>query len=110
MRIRDLRVLFPALALLAISCAPYHHHPGPPHGPMGMGCGPEACRYMSACFSEGAIHSNAGVCQACSGGKWVAATGCHECACHECGGKMGKSSPCGGGHEHHKAHRPPQQH
>jgi len=100
MRIAVNRVWLPALALIALSCAPWHRHPGAPHGAgMAMACGPDACGYKSKWFSDGAIRSNDGVCQACSGGKWVAATGCHECACHECGGKMGKSAPCD--REHH---------
>ena len=52
------------------------------------------------------INTSGGVCQACSGGKWVSATGCHECTmgCNDCGmmGKMKgkKPGPChhGGGH------------
>ncbi len=101
MRILDPRVWLPALDVLAIACGP-HHYPGGPHGHgMMHGCGPDACGYRSECFSDGAVRSNDGVCQACSGGKWVTATGCHECACHECGeGKMGK--PCE--HEGHGRH------
>jgi hypothetical protein len=102
MRIADHRLWLPALALVALACAPFHRHPG--HGPgMAMACGHDACAYRSECFSDGAVRSNDGACQACSGGKWVAATGCHECACHGCGGKMGKSAPC----EHELHHRPP---
>jgi hypothetical protein len=105
MRMADPRVWLPALAFVALACAPCHRHPGGPHGPgMGMACGPDACRYKSECFSDGAIRSNDGVCQACSAGKWVAATGCHERACHERGGKMSKSAP--DDREHH--HGPPQ--
>jgi hypothetical protein len=105
MRIADPRVWLPALALVALACAPCHRPPGPPHGPgMAMACGPDACAYKSKCFSDGAIRSNDGVCQTCSGGRWVAATGCQQSACHECGGKMGKSVPCD--REHH--HRQPQ--
>ena len=100
MRITDHRVWLPALALLAFACAPWHHHPGA-HGGMPMACGHDACRYESECFSDGAIRSSAGVCQACSAGKWVAATGCHECPCHERGGKMGKSVPREG-EQHHR--------
>ena len=96
MRITDARVWVAALAFLAAACGP-HLCRRPPHGPaMMMGCGPDACGYQSTCFSDGAVRSNDGVCQACSGGKWVAATGCHECGC----GKMDKSAPCE--HEHHE--------
>ena len=63
-----------------------------------MPCGRTACTYKSKCFSEGAIRSNAGVCQACSEGRWVAAAGCRESACHECGGKMGKPHHRGSEH------------
>jgi hypothetical protein len=95
MRIADHRLWLPALAFIAFACAPCHRHPGPGHGHgMAMGCGPDACRYRSECYSEGAVRSNDGVCQTCSGGKWVPATGCREHACHECGGKMGKRAPC----------------
>jgi hypothetical protein len=101
MRIADPRIWLPALALVALACAPCRRPPGPPRSPdMAMVCGPGACGYKSKCFSEGAIHSNDGVCQTCGGGKWVAATGCHECACHECDGKMGKSAPCEREHHH----------
>jgi hypothetical protein len=75
---------------------------------MMHGCGPESCVYKSHCFSSGAVRSNDGVCQACSGGKWVATTGCSEhgmCGdCHDCGKhKGGKPGPChgGDGHRHH---------
>ena len=100
MRIPSPRVWLPLLALVAIACAP-HHCPKPPHGPgMMAACGPDACWYKSRCFSEGAMHSNDGVCQSCSGGKWVAAGGCREDACHECGGM---SAPC----DHAHRRRPP---
>jgi hypothetical protein len=103
MQIADHRVWLPALALVALACAPCHRRPGP-HGPgMAMACGRDACGYGSKCFSEGAVRANDGVCQACSAGKWVAATGCHDGACHQCGDKMGKAAPCE--REHH--HRPP---
>jgi len=105
MRMSTLRMLIPVLALVAVACAPHHHHPWV-HDGMGMphGCGPEACSYRSKCFSSGAIRSNDGVCQACTGGKWVAATGCSECGCHhhDCGG--GGKMPCD--HDHHDAHHP----
>ena len=91
MRLVDHRIWIPALALFAFACAPCHHR----HGMgMGMGCGAGACGYMSHCYSEGAVRSNDGVCQACSAGKWAPATGCREHAGHECGGKVGKSAPC----------------
>jgi hypothetical protein len=101
MRITDHRLWLPALAFLALACAPCHRRFGP-YGPgMAMACGHEACGYQSKCFSEGAIHSNDGVCQACTGGKWVPATGCQECACHGCGSMMGRSSsPCEHEHPH----------
>ena len=106
MRITNHRVWLPLLALLALGCAPCHRHLGPPHGHgMAMVCGQDACGYQSKCYSDGAIRSNDGVCQTCSGGKWVPATGCHDCACHGCGDKMGKSTPCE--HEHQHQHGRP---
>ena len=116
-------VLIPALAFLTIACGPHHGRCG---GPDGAPCrggdhgmmmhhhdgGPGSCSYKSRSFSEGAVQSNGGVCQACSGGKWVAAEGCHDHGCceHGCGmmGKKGKKSmPCmhggesgGGKHAH----------
>jgi len=95
MRVADHRVWLPALALFAFACAPCHR----PHG-MGMGSGGAACGYKSEWFSDGAVRSNDGVCQACNAGKWVAATGCREHTCHECGGKTGKSAPCNREHGH----------
>jgi hypothetical protein len=112
-------IVIPALALLAMSCAPRRHCPegggpckGKPgmmmkhHGPHGhLGCGPESCQYKSKCFSSGAVHANSGVCQECSGGKWVSASGCRE----DCGGKgHGKHKPCddhGHGHGKRGQHR-----
>jgi hypothetical protein len=99
MRLTDSRLWIPALAFLAFACAPCHRRPGP-HG-MGTACGPGSCAYMSQCFSEGATRSNDGVCQACSAGKWVAATGCQE---HHCGGKMCASGPCEAEHARGKRH------
>lgn len=99
MRLTHHRLWLPALAFFALACAPCRRHPGPGHGP-GMGCGPEACVYKSQCFSDGASRSNDGVCQTCSGGKWAASTGCHECAGHTCG-MMDKSAPCDAEHHHH---------
>ena len=93
MQIVDHRVWLAALALLAVACAPRHHHGGPG---MGMGCGGSACRYKSECYSEGAIRSNDGVCQSCSAGKWTAATGCREHMSRECG----KAAPCEREHQH----------
>jgi len=114
-------VLIPALAFLTIACGPHHGRCG---GPDGAPCrggdhgmmmhhhdgGPGSCSYKSRSFSEGAVQSNGGVCQACSGGKWVAAEGCHDHGCceHGCGmmGQKGKKSmPCmhggeGGGGKH----------
>jgi hypothetical protein len=91
-----------ALVLVGASCGPHRrHHGGPcwkggPHGHMAMqGCGPESCTYDDDCFSAGAMRSNAGVCQQCSGGTWVASTGCTTGDCGKCG-KCGKA-PCGKG-------------
>ena len=112
-------IVIVALALTAMACAPrrqWHHGPpcmGDPgmHGmAMAHGCGPESCVYRSNCFSSGATRSNDGVCQACSGGKWVNTTGCSEhgmCGdCHHCGKMKGcKAGPCHGGDApcvHHK--------
>jgi len=114
MRLAKTSIVISAFALLMLGCAPchmHHHGPGMDDHHAWMGCGPDACLYGSRCFSSGAVRSNNGVCQGCSGGKWVAATGCAEHAgcCHMggggdgkgkggCCGKMGdKSSPCGGG-------------
>ena len=101
MRIRSLFVVS-ILALVAAACAPRHpygpHHGGPGweghHGYMSPGCGPGSCTYKSGCFSEGAAHSNDGVCQACNGGRWVPAEGCSE---HHCGGCCGHGG-CMEGH------------
>ena len=117
MRLRHSLLVIPVLALLALGCGPRHctsHHGEPCQGGkpgiamMMHGCGPESCAYQSRCFSSGAVRANDGVCQACSGGKWVNAEGCHhhDCCEHGCGGKMGKkSTPCmhggeGGGGKH----------
>ena len=89
------------LAFVTFGCGPWHHRRACGMG-MGMGCPAGACRYKSECFSDGAMRSNDGVCQACSGGKWVPGTGCREHGCHECGGKMGKS-PCDHEEHHRKA-------
>jgi len=90
MRLVDPRVWLPALALLALACAPSHRFAGH-HGPgMGMACGRTACAYKSKCFSEGAVRSNDGVCQACNEGRWVAAAGCREPMCHEHEGRIEK--------------------
>jgi len=111
MRLSKTSIVIVALSLLTMACAPrgqWHHH-GPPcmggpgmHGAMGYGCGPESCAYKSRCFSNGAVLSNDGVCQACNDGKWVSATGCSEHAmCGACAGcpmmKGGKPGPCPGG-------------
>jgi hypothetical protein len=104
MRMTDPRLWLVPLTVLAFACAPCHRPPRAWRPGMGMACGQDACTYRSKCFSEGAVRSNDGVCQACAGGKWTAASGCRESACHECGG-MGKPAPCehehghpGGGH------------
>jgi hypothetical protein len=108
MRLLKSLVMIPALALLAMSCGPRHPCMSPHGAPckagmaamaMAHGCGPESCTYQSRCFSSGAVRSNDGVCQSCSGGKWVEATGCSACGkCSDCGGMMGKmdkkSGPC----------------
>jgi hypothetical protein len=96
------RLSLVALALVAFACAPAHRHPHAWNPGMAMACGRDACAYRSKCFSEGAVRSNDGVCQACTGGKWTAATGCRETACHECG-EMGKTAPCGHEHGRHGA-------
>jgi hypothetical protein len=115
-------IVISALALVVTSCGPHHRRCG---GPEGAPCkggdrhgttmhhhggGHGACSYKSTWFSEGAVRSNDGVCQACNGGKWVAADGCHTCdkGCGHCGegkGRKGKKSgPChhdgGPGHSH----------
>ncbi len=85
MRLRHSLLVIPVLALLALGCGPRHcmsHHGEPCQGGKpGMAmmmhdCGPESCTYSSSCFSGGAVRANDGVCQACSGGKWVSAEGC----------------------------------
>jgi hypothetical protein len=117
MRFAKSMLVIPVLALLAMSCAPKRHCPyekgggpcpGKPgmamkhHGPHGwFGCGPEACQYKSKCFSAGAIHANSGVCQECSGGRWVAASGCRKD--HDGKGK-GHGKRGRGGHEHGHHH------
>jgi hypothetical protein len=127
MRVVHSLILIPALALLVSACGPHHRRCGGPDGPPcrggkhammhhhgGHGGGPGACMYKGKGFSEGAVHSNDGVCQACSGGRWVEAQGCdhHECGkgCDhdDCKGRKGKKSgPChhgGGGHSHPHKH------
>lgn len=114
MRLSKTLMVIPVLALLTVSCA--HRRGGASHHgepckagkhamAMAHACGPESCTYKSRCFSPGAVSSNDGVCQACSGGKWVDATGCSECGkhCDDDGCKMKgkKSGPChhgGSGH------------
>jgi hypothetical protein len=81
--------VLPILALVASACAMHHPH----HRHMGMGCGPGSCGYQSKCFSEGAVRSNDGVCQTCSGGKWIGATGCSDPDCRACCAMMG-DAPC----------------
>ncbi len=116
MRLSRALILIPVLAVLAMACGPRRpcmsHHGEPCKGgrhamAMPHGCGPESCTYKSHCFSSGAVRSNDGVCQACSAGKWVSASGCSEHGkCGDCdyrgkgkGGKGHKSEPC-----HHKPH------
>ena len=120
-------VVVPALALLVTACGPHHrrhHGPDDPHhrgghhaGMMGHHGGHGACSYKSNWFSEGAVRSNDGVCQACSAGKWVAAEGCHAHDCGkgcdhgDCQGRKGKKpAPChhdgrGYGHPHKHPHQ-----
>jgi len=102
-------IVIPALAVLMLGCGPHMHH-GNDHWMEGHGgwhpvCGPEACFYGHGCFSSGAVRMNDGVCQGCSGGKWISTSGCQEhggCqGCGHCGGcghgggKMGeKPGPC----------------
>jgi hypothetical protein len=114
MRALQYLVVIPALALLTMACGPHHGRCGGPGTPpcrggdhammMHHGGGPGACAYKSRWYSQGAIQSNDGACQACSSGNWVPATGCTETGCggcHECGGKMGKKpGPCHGGPDH----------
>ncbi len=111
MRLVKSMVVIPALALLAMSCAPRHAGPHGPGGPpckgkgmakmMMHGCGPDSCAYGSRCFSPGAIRSNDGACQECNGGKWVGASGCRD-GCDMKHGK--KSAPCDH-HKHDRHHR-----
>jgi len=89
------RLLILAVALVAFACAPCRARPDHPHH-MGMACARDGCVYRSQCFSDGAVRGNDGVCQACTAGKWVAATGCRESPCHACGEMM----------EHGPSHRP----
>jgi hypothetical protein len=105
MRLVNARTLLPALALFALCCAP-HRPCGAPHGapchgpgtgaPATRACEPDGCVYQSKCYSGGAIRSNGGVCQECSSGKWVSATGCSVAD----GCKMG-AMPCAHGKKHH---------
>ena len=102
MRMTKLAILIPLLVLLG-ACAPHRHdgwrhggHHGE-YGRMSMGsCGQGSCTYRSRCFSNGAIHANGGVCQACTDGRWAAASGCREDDNRPCPmmkGK-GKKGPC----------------
>jgi hypothetical protein len=102
MRIRSL-VAVSLFAVLAAACAPHYHHGpryggeperGEHHGWMSHGCGSGSCTYRSHCFSEGAVRSNDGVCQACSAGRWAPADGCSD---HHCMGCMGKDGCMGKG-------------
>jgi hypothetical protein len=106
------RVLLPALALFALSCAP-HHPCGVPDGAPCHGhrmeaavtraCGSDECAYKSQCYSDGAIRSAGGACQECSSSKWVSSTGCSsgEGCKMDCrmGCKMG-AKPCDHGSKH----------
>lgn len=124
-------ILIPALALVVSACGPRHGRCGGPEGPPCRGgrhammhhhgAGPGGCAYKGDVFSEGAVSSNDGVCQACSGGRWVEAQGCDHHACgegcdhhgcgkgcdhHDCKGWKGKKSgPCPhAGHPHPHMH------
>ena len=110
MRALHALIVIPALALAVASCAHRHHGPGDPHhrgakhARMGHHGGHGACSYKSNWFSEGAVRSNDGVCQSCSGGKWVAADGCQHDGCGHCdhkGMKGKRSGPC---HHHDRDH------
>ena len=99
------RVLLPALALFALSCAP-HRPCGAPQGapchgpgtgaPVARACAPDECAYKNECYSIGAIRSNSGACQECSSGKWASSTGCS--GRESC--KMA-AMPCAHGNKHH---------
>ena len=118
MRIRSL-IVVSILALAAAACAPRHAY-GPPHGGPGWeghhgymshGCGPGSCTYKNKCFSEGATHSNDGVCQMCNGNRWVPAAGCmphHDgdgCCGHGCCMGHGKGDmPCMHKHDGRRPH------
>jgi hypothetical protein len=123
MRIMKTAMMVSLLVLLG-ACAPHRHdqwhrgdqyrgggmHHGGHAGMMMGGCGPGSCTYRSRCFSNGAINSNGGVCQSCTDGRWVAASGCTEHECHHCDrcgmGKGKKSGPCHG-HGEKRGGRPP---
>jgi hypothetical protein len=92
-----------SLLVLLGACAPQRYdgwHRGDQYrgghhgGAMMGGCGPGSCTYRSRCFSNGAIHPNGGACQACTDGRWVAATGCRDDGRHPCGMMKGKKGPC----------------
>ncbi|MCC6850163.1 MAG: hypothetical protein IT294_16830 [Deltaproteobacteria bacterium] len=96
MRLSKILIVVPVLALLAMGCAPRRQGAGPHHGPapgMMHGCGPDSCGYQSQCFSNGAVRSNDGVCQACNGGRWVEASGCAEHHHDGCCGHSGCPGP-----------------
>ena len=89
MRIVDPRLFVGALALLAVACGPHRHdgghrgtHREGHHHQMAKGCGPEGCAYRNRCFSDGAVSTNAGVCQQCTQGRWVSASGCRDGGWH----------------------------
>ena len=118
MSLASIRILVPALALLAAACAP-HHRPGmhgehdqwAMHHKGGGRCERDACTYAGRCFSNGAMRLNGGACQQCNAGQWVGATGCGAEGC-----RMGKDGcrkrhcdgkPCDGGREEGHGHRRP---
>jgi hypothetical protein len=82
-------VLIAALSLLVSACT--HHrgdrrpgNRGPDAMTMHDGGGPHGCSYKSRWFSEGAVRSNDGVCQACQAGRWVPTEGCRDYGCPAC--------------------------
>ena len=97
MRFPKMLIVVPVLALLALGCAP--RRPGGPGGSQGrppiamaQSCSTDGCVYKGRCFSNGAVSSNDGVCQACSNGRWVEASGCVDqgpCGAPGCWGHHG---------------------
>jgi hypothetical protein len=108
MRVMKPLMVICVLALLTMSCAHRRQGPGHPGAPckagpdcmaMAHGCGPESCVYKGRCFSPGAVSSNGGACQTCSGGRWVEGSGCNDCGkcCGHDGCRMMEGTkPCPG--------------